>query len=49
MAVGREVCSDTTGTVKKPSVKALCQWIKTIEKVLSRSDGQGSLKVLYIR
>jgi hypothetical protein len=40
MAIDRGVCSDTMGTIKKPSVKSLRQWIKIMTSDLSRSDGQ---------
>jgi hypothetical protein len=40
MYLRREVYSDTMGTIKKPSVKPLCQCIKAMAIDLPRSDGQ---------
>jgi hypothetical protein len=45
MALGRGLCSDTTGAIRKPSVKLLCQWIKTTATDLSMVRGFKS--VLY--
>jgi hypothetical protein len=36
------------GTIKKPSVKPVCYWMKTMATDLSRSDGQRISKVLFI-
>jgi hypothetical protein len=41
-------CSDAMGSVKKHSVKLLCQWTKTMATDISRNDSQVILKVLYI-
>jgi hypothetical protein len=37
--VGRRLHFDTTGTIKKPSVKSVGQWIKD-----NATDGSGDLK-----
>jgi hypothetical protein len=39
MTLGMGLSSDKTGTMKEPSVKPLWQWIKTMARDVSRSDG----------
>jgi hypothetical protein len=40
MALGRGLCSDTSGKTDSPSIALLCRWSKTIATDLSRADGQ---------
>jgi hypothetical protein len=47
MALGRGQHSETTGTIKKPSIEPLCEWIKSMATDLSKSDGQRTEKIPY--